>query len=178
MLGSKFIKLPMSILKWQVNSSSNFASFFIVMTHNSSVNFNLILFLLWIKRSHQSPNFETFKCSGENLSYSSCHFPNYKSVFLKVLHHTSVSWKITLLYFFRSINTLHNRKQWKCKFFRLEVMRSKFTKFLSFLKKQISFSSNFASVFRFMRHNSSVYTFSAKILYTFNKRSLLKYKFG
>ena len=32
----------MLILKQQVNSSSNFASFFIVMTHSSSVNFKLI----------------------------------------------------------------------------------------------------------------------------------------
>ena len=34
-------------------------------THNSSVNFKLIHFLLWIKGSHQSPNFENFKWSGE-----------------------------------------------------------------------------------------------------------------
>ena len=45
---SKFVKFFMSILKRQVNSSSNFASFFIVVTHNSSVAFKLILFLLWI----------------------------------------------------------------------------------------------------------------------------------
>ena len=51
-----------------------FASFFIVMTHNSPVNFKLINFLLWIKGSHQSLNFETFECSGENLPNSSCHF--------------------------------------------------------------------------------------------------------
>ena len=36
------------------------------MTGNSAVNFKLILFQLWIKESHQNPNFETFKCSGEN----------------------------------------------------------------------------------------------------------------
>ena len=99
--GSKFIKFLMSILKQQVNSSSNFASFFFFMTHNSSVSFKLIHFLLWIKGSHQSPNFDTFKCSGKNLPYSSPHFPNHKSVFLQILHH-SVSWKITPLYFFRS----------------------------------------------------------------------------
>ena len=92
----------MSILKWQVNSSSNFASFFIVMTHNSSVDFKLILFLLWIKGSHHYPNFETLNCSGENLPYSSCHFPNHKSAFLQILHHPSFSWEITYLYFFRS----------------------------------------------------------------------------
>ena len=36
------------------------------------------------------------------------------------------------------------------------VLRWKFTKFLSFLKQQINFSSNFASLFSIMRHNSSV----------------------
>ena len=36
------------------------------------------------------------------------------------------------------------------------VLGSKFTKFLSVLKQQISFSSNFASMFSVMRHNSSV----------------------
>ena len=100
MLGSKFIKFFWSILKWQVNSSSNFASFFIVMTHNFSVNFELTLFLLWIKGSHQYASFDTFNCSGENLPYSSCHFPNHMSVFLQIFHHSL--WKITPLYFFRS----------------------------------------------------------------------------
>ena len=70
MLRSKFVKFFMSTLKWQVNSSSNFASFFIVLTDNSSVNFKLILFQLWIKGSHQNLNFETFKCSDEI-----CHIP-------------------------------------------------------------------------------------------------------
>ena len=99
---SKFFRFLMSILKWQVNSPSNFASFFIFMTHNSSADFKIILFLLWIKGSHHYPNFETLNSSGENLPYSSCHFPNHRSVFLQILHHSSVSWKITPLYFFRS----------------------------------------------------------------------------
>ena len=59
MLGLQFVKFLMSTLKWQVNLSSNFASFFIVMTDNSSVDFKLIVFQLWIKGSHQNPNFET-----------------------------------------------------------------------------------------------------------------------
>ena len=58
---SKFVKFLMSILNWQVNSFSNFTSFFNVMTHNSPVSFKLIHFLLWIKGSHQSPNPLTFK---------------------------------------------------------------------------------------------------------------------
>ena len=89
--GSKFVKLSMSILKRQVNSSSIFVSFFIVMTHNSSVNFKLMHFLLWTKGSYESSNFDTFECSGENLPYSSCHFPNRKSDFHQILHHPSVS---------------------------------------------------------------------------------------
>ena len=83
---------------WTENSSSIFASFFIVMT----VNFKLIYFQLWKKESHQSPNFETFKCSGENFPNSSCYFPNQKLVFLQILHHSLVSWKISPLYLFRS----------------------------------------------------------------------------
>ena len=39
----------MSALKWQVNSSSNFGLFFIVMTDNSSVDFKLILFNFGLK---------------------------------------------------------------------------------------------------------------------------------
>ena len=58
-------------------------------------------FLLWTKGSYQSSNFDTCKCSGENFSNSSCHFPNHNSVFLQILHDSSVSWKITPLYFFR-----------------------------------------------------------------------------
>ena len=88
----------MSILKWQVSSSSNLVSFFIFMTYNTPVNFKLIVFPLWVKGSHQSPNFYTSSA----LSYSSCHFSNRKSVFLQILYHPSLSWKTTPLYFFRS----------------------------------------------------------------------------
>ena len=102
MFRSKFVKFIMSILKRQVNSSSDFSSFFSVITHNSSVHFYLMHFLLWTKGSYESTKFDTFKGFGENLSNSSCHFPNRKSVFLQILHHSSVLCKITSLYFFRS----------------------------------------------------------------------------
>ena len=61
MLRSKFVKCLMSILNWQVNSCSNLVSFFIVMTKNFPVNFKLTQFLLWIKGSHQTPNFRLSK---------------------------------------------------------------------------------------------------------------------
>ena len=145
MLRSKLIKFPMSILKQQVNCSSNFASLFIFMTHNnSSGNFKVMHFLLWVKGSYQSPNFETFKCSGENLPYSSCHFPNHKSVFLEI-------FKLLCTFLGQTLNTLHNRNQWKCKFSDFWVLGSKFMKLLSFLKQQFSFYSNFPSIFRVMR---------------------------
>ena len=35
---------------------------------------------------------------------SSCHFQSSKSVFLQILHHSSMLWKITPLYFFSSNN--------------------------------------------------------------------------
>ena len=42
----------MSILKPRVSFSSNFASFFIAMKHNSSAFFHLNLFMLWTKTKH------------------------------------------------------------------------------------------------------------------------------
>ena len=60
------------------------------MTDNSSVDFKLILFKVWIKGSHQNLNFE---CSGKNLPYSLCHFPNHKSVESNVDIYVDVSGK-------------------------------------------------------------------------------------
>ena len=57
-LESKFVKFLMSVLKWQVNSSSNFALFFTAMAYNSSANLKVIPFLFWTKGFHQSPNFQ------------------------------------------------------------------------------------------------------------------------
>ena len=62
----KFTKLFMSFLEPRASFSSNFASLFRVMTHNSSVFFNLNLYLLWTIGFDQSANFQTFDCSHEN----------------------------------------------------------------------------------------------------------------
>ena len=83
-LGSKFVKFFMSILKRQVSSSSIFVPFFTVEAHKSTLNFKLIHVLLLTKGSHQSSIFDTFECSGESLPNSSCRFPSNKSVFLQV----------------------------------------------------------------------------------------------
>ena len=107
----EFVKFLMSILNWQINSSSNFVSFFIVMTQNYPVNFKLIQFLLWIKGCHQGPNFETFKCSGENLPNSSCHFWKHKSVFLQTLYQSWVPSNTTSLFFLSSDIKYFGQKQ-------------------------------------------------------------------
>ena len=104
-------KFLMSVLKRQVSFHSDFASFFIAMTHHSSSNLKVIHFLLLIKGSHQSPNFETFEWPVENLPNSLCHFPNHRSDFLQILHHSPVPWKITPLYFFRSNVIYFARKE-------------------------------------------------------------------
>ena len=79
--------------------------------HNFSVNFRVIQFLLWAKGSHQSSNFDTFECSGENLPNSSCHFLSNKSVFPQIFHRFSMSWKISPLYFFSSNNIYFAQKE-------------------------------------------------------------------
>ena len=62
----KFTKLLMSFLEPRASFSSNSASHFSVMRHNSSVLFHLNLCMLWTKGSDQSANFQTFDCSHEN----------------------------------------------------------------------------------------------------------------
>ena len=98
LLGLKFMKFLMSFFKHKVSFSSKFGYFFSVMRDNSSVLFQLKLYILLTKSS------------------------------------TS-----------------------KCKFSDLPLLSLKFTKFLiPFLKPRVSFSSNFASLFSVMRHNSSL----------------------
>ena len=77
------------------------------------------------KRIPSKSQFDNFKCSGEYLPNSSCHFPNHKSVFLPIFHHSSVSWKITPTFLDQTSYTLHKRNQSKCKFLRLSSAQVK-----------------------------------------------------
>ena len=111
------------------------------LSYNSPVNFKLINSQLCIKESHQSPNLETLKCSGETLPISSSYFPNHKSDFLQILHQFLVSWKITPLYIFRS--NITRRDQSKCNFFRLLSPWIKIDQILVVFKITNQFSFNF-----------------------------------
>ena len=52
-----------SFVKAQLSPSSNFASFFSVMIHNSPVLFWLKHNIVSTKVAHQSANFQTYNCS-------------------------------------------------------------------------------------------------------------------
>ena len=66
LLTLEFTKFFMSFLKPRVSFSSNFASLFSFMRHNSSVLFHLNICILWTNGSNQSANFWTFNCSHKN----------------------------------------------------------------------------------------------------------------
>ena len=79
-------------------------------------------FIFWTKS-----NFHTFEWLGGNSPNSLCHVWNYKSVFFKTLHHSSVSWEITLLYFFSWNCTWFGQKEpIKVQHFRLSFTQASF----------------------------------------------------
>ena len=72
---------------------------------------------------------------------------------IQILHHCSVSWKITSLYFF-NWNLLYSgeKEPNEVKFSDFWVVGWKFTKFpMSYLKPKVSFSLKFAILFSVMR---------------------------
>ena len=103
-------------------------------------------------------NSSDFECPNESSPNSSCHFWSTGSGFIQILHHRSVSWKITPLYFFKlKPQILWTKIVYRRDIFGLLNGGVKLTKFLmSFLEPRVSFSSNFASLFSFMEQNSSV----------------------
>ena len=94
-------------------------------------------------------------------------FESTKLGFVQILHHCSVSWKMTPLYFF-SWNHIYfgQKRPMEVKFLVFWVIRWKFTKLLMpYFRPQVRFSLNFASVFR---GNSSV-LFQLKLYIIFTK---------
>ena len=95
-------------------------------------------FLLWTIGFHESTNFDTFKCSDEYFSNYSCHFPYHKSIFLQILHDSSLSWNITPLYFFRSKVIYFSQKElMKVRFFKLFSARKNSENLTNFLVLKI-----------------------------------------
>ena len=116
----------MPILKRQVDSSPNFVSLFSFMKDNFYVLFSSNNIYFAQKEPIKVKIFETFECSGQNLSNSLCQFWNVKSIPFQILYPSSVSWNITLLYFFSSNNyTLLKRRLLKWKFLRFSSAQVK-----------------------------------------------------
>ena len=63
------------------------------------------------KESIKMKIFETFDCSGQNLSNCLCQFWNGKSIPPQILYLSSVSWKIIPLFFFSSNNIYFAQKE-------------------------------------------------------------------
>ena len=117
-------------------------------------------FLLCRKGSHKNI-VDAFKCSDENSANSSCHFPKHKSVFLQVLHDSSVSWNITPLYFLR-LNILYFAQKGLNKvsiFYTFWCSDQNSPSSCYFWNKKTSFSSNFA-LLGIMRRNSFILCFA------------------
>ena len=82
-------------------------------------------------------------------------FETTRSRFIQILHHLSVSWKVTPLYLFYLKHLNFGQKEpVEVKFSNFWVVRWNLTKFLkSCLKLQVSFSLNFRSLLSVMRDN-------------------------
>ena len=108
----------MLFFKAEVSSSSNFASFFSVITHISSILFWLKHNILSTKVINQSANFQTCHFLHQNSPNSSSYFWNKQSAFLQTLLPSSVSSDVTLFctFSFKTLYALDRRSLLKCKF--------------------------------------------------------------
>ena len=120
--------------------------------------------------------FETFECSGQNLSNSLCQFWNDKPIPLQILYPSSVSWKITPLYFFSSNNIYFAQKE-PIKVNIFETFECSGQKFVNFLmpicKQHVDSSPNFVSLFSFTK--DKFYFFSSNNIY-FPQKETIKVK--
>ena len=141
----------------------NFTLFFIVVTHNSAVNFKLTHFLLWMKGSHEKSQFWNFQVLWWKFAKFLMSFSKPQSVFCQILHHSEVSWKITPLYFFRSNIIYFGEK---------ELIKGQIFETIKCLGQT---SSNFLC--QFWNDIRNLMMFDPSILFTLHKRNQSKCKF-
>ena len=161
----------------KVNSSPNFVSLLSFMKDNFYVLFSSNNIYFAQKEPIKVKIFETFKCSHQNLSNSSCQFWNDKSISLQILYPSSVSWKITPLYFFSSNKIYFAQKK---------PIKVKLSEAIECSGQNLSNSLcqfwNDKSIPLQILYSSSVswkitsLYFLAQTIYTFLKRSTLKWK--
>ena len=158
-VGSKFSKFLMSFFNAPVSSSSNFATFFTVMTHNSYVLFfgsNIIFFR---QKQHIKVHVSRLATARIKINQISGVIFGTKSQFFLKLCITLQWHEIQLFWTFSSKNvySFDKRSPSKCKFLDFWLLTWQLTKFLmSFFKPPVSFALNFASLFSVLRNNLSV----------------------
>ena len=99
----------MSVLKWEFNSSPNFALLFSPIKQLLCTSLAQTLYTL-VEKKPLKWTFSRLECSGQNLSNSSCQFWNDKSIPYQIFHHSSVLSKLTPLYLFSSNNIYFDQK--------------------------------------------------------------------
>ena len=146
----------MSFFMPRVSFPLNFVSPF--MTHSSYEIFLLKHYMFGQNESIKVQFFRLLSALMKNHPILYAIFETTRSGFIQILHHCSMSWKITSLYFYSSNLVYFGQKEpIENKFSDFWVVGWKFTKFLrSYLKPQVSFYLNFASLLSVMRNNSSV----------------------
>ena len=138
-VGSKFAKSLISFSK--VSSSSNFASFFSVIIHNSSVPFWLKHNLLLIKVAHQSENFQFSKWDLPMLALKFTKFlmpflePTVSLFFKLCINLHCHETELFRTFSFKTLYALNKRIPSKCKFSGFWLLARILTNFLmSFFK--------------------------------------------
>ena len=114
----------MPVLKWQVNSASNFALFFIVMTHSFSVNFDPIKVPI-LKLS----NVLVKICQISHVIFQTSQF--FFQFCITIQCHER---QLPCTFLNETLNTLHNRNKWVLESHK-QILGSNFSKFLSLLKQ-------------------------------------------
>ena len=126
----KFLSAPVKLhqiphVSFKVTSQFDFKLWIIL------ANFKLIQFLLWIEVSHQSPNFVTFECCGENLPNSfmpNSHviFQTTSNFFFKLCTFLQCLGRYILCTFIaQTLYTLVTRSELLCKLLRFSSARVK-----------------------------------------------------
>ena len=98
----KWTKLLMSFVKSQVSFPLNFASPFSVVTYNPSETFGWNIIPFGQKEPINVQFLRPLNAVMKVLPILHANFETTRSGFIQVVHHYSVSWKITPLYFFTS----------------------------------------------------------------------------
>ena len=149
----------MSILKRQVDPSPNFVSLFRFTKKNSLALFNSNNIYFAQKEPIKVKLFETFECSGQNLFNSDMSIlkrqvdssPNFVSLFRFTKENSLALFSSNNIYFAQ-------KEPIKGKLFEtFECSGQNLSNSdMSILKRQVDSSSNFVSLFGFMKENSSV----------------------